>query len=410
MTPQKNFSAQQPFERVGLATGLYDGTRFTSTIFEEMSILATTHQAINLGQGFPDTDGPQSILDAAAQAMAQGINQYAPISGRPELRAAIAEHQQRFYGQSIDPETQVLVTAGASEAISATVAALVQPGDEVVVFEPYYDIYPATVALAGGTVRTVPLTAPEFAPQPEDLAQAFSDKTRLVIVNDPHNPTGTVFSRETLQEIVQLAQQHHALILQDGVYEHLVFEPTRFTPIFTVEGAAERTLFVSAISKTHSLTGWRIGWLTGPAQLIEQIKVVKGYFTHSAAAPLQIGAATGLRLPEAFYTELNHRYTEQRSIVINGLSDTAFKLAPVQGTFFAAANVQQLLDHKKLSSSAELAALLPQEAGVGVVPMTAFVQEPQSSPMKHWIRFAFCKRPDVLHDAIARLKEWEKQL
>lgn len=172
----------------------------------------------------------------------QGINQYAPISGRPELRAAIAEHQQHFYGQILDPETQVLVTAGASEAISATVAALVQPGDEVVVFEPYYDIYPAAVALAGGTVRTVPLTAPEFAPQPEDLAQAFSDKTRLVIVNDPHTPTGTVFSRETLQEIVQLAQEHHALILQDGVYEHLVFEPTRFTPIFTVEGAAERPL------------------------------------------------------------------------------------------------------------------------------------------------------------------------
>lgn len=397
---------QRAFERVGLAAGLMgaDG-HWRSTIFEEMSALASRYGAINLGQGFPDTDGPADMLDAAADALASGVNQYATISGNPALRQAIAEHQQRFYGISLDPATQVTVTAGASEALAATIAALVEPGDEVILFEPYYDLYPAAAALAGARVRTVPLLPPTFEPDLDALESAFSARTALVVVNDPHNPTGAVFSAEAKTKIVELATKFNAVILADQVYEHLVFDGP-YRPIQTLPGAAERTVAVSAISKTHSATGWRVGWMTGPADLILPIRLVKGYFTHSAAAPLQAAAAVGVGLGDDFYTGVQARYAQQRQVLVDSLADSPWAVTPPAGTFFAVADVAQVLAEQGLTSAEELCQRLPEQAGVALIPLTAFTTESYRQQVETYVRFAFCKRPEVLQDAAAHLRAY----
>lgn len=395
---------ERSYRRVGLATGLLDeqGNQ-KSTIFEEMSALAQRHGAINLGQGFPDTDGPTVMLDAADQAMREGVNQYSTIAGTEALRQAIAKHQHRFYGLTLDAGTQVTVTAGASEALAATIAALVEPGEEVILFEPYYDIYPAAAALAGATIRTVPLLAPGFEPDPQALAAAFSERTRLIVVNDPHNPTGSVFSRSTLELIVELAHRFDAVILADQVYEHLTFPGTDYLPIQCLPGAAERTVAVSAISKTHSLTGWRVGWMTGPAELIAAIRLVKGYLTHSAAAPLQTAAAVGVGLGDDFYRNFRARYTAQRDELLTGLAGSPWKVLAPAGTFFAVADVSEVLATKGLTDAEELCQVLPQDAGVTLIPLTAFVTPEQRQNYSTYVRFAFCKRPEVLRQAVTRL-------
>lgn len=397
---------QRAFEQVGLAAGLMgaDG-HWRSTIFEEMSALAHRYGALNLGQGFPDTDGPAEMLRAAADALASGVNQYATIAGNPALRQAIAEHQQRFYGLTLNPDTQVTVTAGASEALAATIAALVEPGDEVVLFEPYYDLYPAAAALAGARVRTVPLVPPTFEPDLEALEAAFSDRTALVVVNDPHNPTGMVFSTEAKTKIVELATRYDAVILADQVYEHLVFTGP-YQPIQTLPGAAERTVAVSAISKTHSATGWRVGWMTGPENLILPIRLVKGYLTHSAAAPLQAAAAVGVGLGDNFYTGVQTRYAQQRRILVENLAGSPWEVTPPAGTFFAVADVSQVLTERGLTSAEELCHQLPEQAGVALIPLTAFTTEAYRQRVQTYVRFAFCKRPEVLQDAATRLRTY----
>lgn len=391
------------YERVGTATGLLgaDGSQ-RSTIFEEMSALAQVHDAINLGQGFPDTDGPQVMLDAAAQAIARGVNQYATIAGNPALRVAIAEHQRRFYGIALNPDTQVTVCAGASEGLAAAMASLVQPGDEVILFEPYYDLYPAAAALAGATIRTVPLVPPTFEPDLEALQAAFSDRTALIVVNDPHNPTGMVFSREAKEKIVELAHRFNAVILADEVYEHLVYGAP-YSPIQALPGAAERTIAVSAISKTHSATGWRVGWMTGPAHLIAAIRIVKGYFTHSAAAPLQEAAAIGVALGDDFYRGVTERYTRQRRVLVEGLADSPWQVIEPAGTFFAVADVAQVLTEKGFETAEQLCQELPQAAGVTLIPLTAFTTEGYRPQVESYVRFAFCKKPEVLAEATSRL-------
>lgn len=397
---------QRAFERVGLAAGLMGAEgHWRSTIFEEMSALAHRYGALNLGQGFPDTDGPAEMLRAAADALASGVNQYATIAGNPALRQAIAEHQQRFYRLTLDPDTQVTVTAGASEALAATIAALVEPGDEVVLFEPYYDLYPAAAALAGARVRTVPLVPPTFEPDLDALEAAFSDRTALVVVNDPHNPTGMVFSTEAKTKIVELATRFDAVILADQVYEHLVFTGP-YQPIQTLPGAAERTVAVSAISKTHSATGWRVGWMTGPDNLILPIRLVKGYFTHSAAAPLQAAAAVGVGLGDDFYTGVQARYAQQRRILVENLAGSSWEVTPPAGTFFAVADVSRVLTERGLSSAEELCHLLPEQAGVALIPLTAFTTEAYRQQVQTYVRFAFCKRPEVLQDAATRLRAY----
>ncbi|WP_237224384.1 aminotransferase class I/II-fold pyridoxal phosphate-dependent enzyme [Rothia nasisuis] len=400
---------ERAYERLGRATGLMraDGS-WQSTIFEEMSALAHRYGALNLGQGFPDTDGPEQMLQAAAQAISSGANQYSTIAGHPALRGAIAEHQQRFYGLAIDPDTQVTVTAGASEGLSATFAALVEQGDEVILFEPYYDLYPASAALAGACVRTVPLVPPTFEPDLDALEAAFSDRTALIVINDPHNPTGTVFSHETKTKIVELAHRFNAIILADEVYEHLTFTGP-YRPIQTLPGAAERTVAVSAISKTHSATGWRVGWMTGPPNLVAAIRPVKGYLTHSAAAPLQAAAAVGVGLEDDFYAGVQGRYEHQRRVLIEGLAGTPWQVLEPAGTFFAVADVAEVVRARGMGSARDLCQSLPGDAGVALIPLTAFVTDSYRPQVENFVRFAFCKRPQVLQDAARRLRAYNHQ-
>lgn len=395
---------QRAFERLGQAAGLMgaDGS-WRSTIFEEMSALAVRFKAVNLGQGFPDTDGPAVMLDAAAQAMREGHNQYATIAGLPVLRGAIADHQRRFYGLEVDPDAQVLVTAGASEALASSIAALVEPGEEVILFEPYYDLYPAAAALAGAVIKTVPLLPPAFEPDFTALEEAFSERTRLVVLNDPHNPTGTVFSREAKAKIVELAGRFDAVILADQVYEHLFYPGSDFEPIQVLPGAAERTLAVSAISKTHSLTGWRVGWVTGPAHLLSAVRPVKGYFSHSAAAPLQVAAAVGVNLGDDFYRNFRAGYTAARDELLTGLAETPWEPLAPAGTFFAVADVSAVVEAKGFADAEQLCAALPEEAGVALIPLTAFATESYRPQIANYVRFAFCKRPEVLRQAVSRL-------
>ncbi len=290
-----------------------------------MSALATATGALNLGQGFPDEDGPEAVRDAARSAISSGINQYAPGRGFPDLLAAVAEHQQRFYGIELDPQREVLVTVGATEALAATLLALVDsPDDEVVVFEPYYDSYAACVALSGAKLVTVPLRWPDFQPDLEQLASAVTDRTRVILVNDPHNPTGTVFSREVLDEVVRLAHQHDAIIVTDEVYEHLVFDGPH-VPIATLPGAFERTVSISSGGKTFSLTGWKTGWVTGPADLVSVVLAVKQYLTYVGGSPFQPAIALGLRLPDAFFASVASEMAAKAALLGTGLRARRFR-------------------------------------------------------------------------------------
>src|SRR5919202_2306728 len=274
------------------------------TVFATMSALATSTGAINLGQGFPDTDGPQSLLEDAVAALRGGVNQYPPGRGIPELRNAIAEHQRRFYGLDVDPDAEVLVTAGATEALAATLLALVGPGDEVVVLEPYYDAYAAGSELAGAVRRTVPLRFPDYTLEPGALAAAVGPRTRLILLNTPHNPTGHVLSAAELEEVARVAREHALLVVTDEVYEHLVFDGLRHVPLATLPGMAERTLTVSSAGKTFSVTGWKIGWVHGPAELVEAVRAVKQFVTFVASGPFQPAVAVGLGLPDDVFAGL----------------------------------------------------------------------------------------------------------
>jgi N-succinyldiaminopimelate aminotransferase len=374
---------------------------FGTTIFAEMTALARRTEAINLGQGFPDTDGPPSVLEAARQAIASGRNQYPPGPGVPELRAAIAEHQDRFYGLVVDPETEVLVTAGATEAVSAALLALLEPGDEVVMFEPYYDSYAAAVALAGGVRRTVVLRAPEFAVDEAGLRAAFTRRTRAVLLNSPHNPTGRVFSRPELALVADLARQHGAVVLSDEVYEHLLFDdgPTRgeHVPIATLPGMAERTLTVSSAGKTFSVTGWKVGWVHGPAELVDAVRAVKQFLTFVASGPFQPAVATGLRLPDQVFTGLARTLQSNRDLLCEGLAAAGLNPMVPAGTYFVLADGAGL----GYSDGLTLCRELPRLTGVVAVPVRVFHDDPAAG--RSLVRFAFCKRPEVLRAAAAGL-------
>lgn len=364
-----------------------------------MSALATHTGAVNLGQGFPDEDGPAEVLDAAREAIAQGVNQYPPGRGTPELREAIAEHQQRFYGLRLDAERDVLVTAGATEALAAALLALIDgPDDEVVVFEPFYDSYAACVALAGAKLVTVPLRWPDFQPDPEDLRRAVTDRTRVILVNDPHNPTGAVFGRDTLDEVVRLAERHDALILTDEVYEHLVFDAVH-VPIATLPGAWERTLTISSAGKTFATTGWKIGWISGPADLVDAVLAVKQFLTYVNGAPFQPAIATGLRLPDAFFAGAAATMRAKRDLLGAGLRTAGFAVSTPHGSYFTVADAAPL----GAADAATFCRELPERAGVVAIPLTAFVTPGHRADYATLVRFAACKRTEVLDDAVARL-------
>ena len=370
---------------------------FGATIFGQMSALATRTGAINLGQGFPDTDGPPEVLQAAQAAIADGTNQYPPARGVPQLRNAVADHQRRFYDLSLDPDTQVLVTVGATEAIASAVLALCEPGDEVVTFEPYYDSYAATIALAGAVRRTSVLRFPDFAVDEASLRAAFSPRTRLVLLNTPHNPTGKVFTRAELELIAELAREHDAYVVTDEVYEHLTFDGREHIPMATLPGMFERTLTISSGGKTFSTTGWKVGWVSGPADLVTACATVKQFLTFVGSGPFQPAIATGLALGDDFYRDLQARMQQQRDILSAGLRDAGLTLSTPGGGYFVVADAAAL----GAEDAVDFCWRLPEACGVVGVPVSVFCDDPAAAATL--VRFAFCKRPEVLTEAAARL-------
>ena len=370
---------------------------FGTTIFAEMSELALSTGAINLGQGFPDTDGPPVMLRAAIDAISSGRNQYPPGIGVPELRIAIAEHQRRFYGLRVDPDREVLVTAGATEAIAAVVLGLCEPGDEVVTFEPYYDCYAATIALAGGVRRTCVLRFPDFAVDEASLRAAFSARTRLILVNTPHNPTGKVFSRAELDLICSLAREHDAWVVTDEVYEHLLFDGSAHIPVATLPGMADRTITISSAGKTFSATGWKVGWLHGPAEAVAAARTVKQFLTYVASGPFQPAVALALGLGDDVYHEVASSLQAKRDLLCEGLGAAGLHVARPSGTYFVIADAAPL----GVSDALDFCRRMPALCGVVGVPVSAFCDDKDA--VRTLVRFAFCKRDEVLDEAVTRL-------
>ncbi|WP_184665600.1 pyridoxal phosphate-dependent aminotransferase [Saccharothrix violaceirubra] len=373
---------------------------FSSTIFAEMTALATRHGAVNLGQGFPDTDGPVSMLDAAKTAIDSGVNQYPPGPGVPELRQAIAEHRSR-YGTEYDPDTEVLVTVGATEAIAASLLGLVEPGDEVVLIEPYYDSYAASVALAGATRRTVGLVEDASGRLGLDVAAltaAIGPRTRALLVNTPHNPTGTVFTRSELDAIARLAVEHDLVVITDEVYEHLVFDDASHVPLAALPGMRERTVTISSAGKTFNVTGWKIGWACAPAELLGAVRAAKQFLTFVGGAPFQPAVAHALRTELEWVEKLRISLQDKRSRLADGLRAAGFEVRSSEGTYFITADVRPL----GFTDGADFCRALPERAGVAAVPVQVFTDHPEQ--WKHLVRFAFCKRDEVLDEAIRRLR------
>jgi N-succinyldiaminopimelate aminotransferase len=364
-----------------------------------MTALAVRTGAVNLGQGFPDTDGPAGMLDAARDALFGGANQYPPGPGRPELRAAIAGHRRR-YGLEYDEDTEILVTAGATEAITATLLALTEPGDEVIVIEPYYDSYAAAVALAGAARRVVPLVeGPDgrFALDPAAVRAAIGPRTRAILVNSPHNPTGTVFTRAELEALAGICVERDLLAITDEVYEHLVFDDAEHIPLATLPGMRERTVSISSAGKTFNCTGWKIGWVCAVAELVGAVKAAKQFMTFVSGGPLQPAVAHALNHELGWVDRLRESLAAKRDRLSAGLTEAGFAVRPSAGTYFVCADVRPL----GFTDAAELAWQLPERVGVAAVPVSVFTDHPEN--WKHVLRFAFCKRDEVLDEAVARL-------
>ncbi len=370
---------------------------FGTTIFAEMSALAVRTGAINLGQGFPDVDGPTPMLDAAVEAIRGGRNQYPPGPGVPELLEAVAAHQHRFYGLTVDPAREVLVTAGATEAIAAVVLALCEPGDEVVMFEPYYDSYAATVALAGAVRRTSGLRFPDFAVDEASLRAAFSSRTRLVLLNSPHNPTGKVFTAAELELVASLAREFDAWVVTDEVYEHIVFDGHRHVPVATQPGMWDRTVTISSGGKTFSATGWKVGWVVGPAEVVRAARTVKQFLTYVASGPFQPAIAVALGLGDDVYAGLGASLQAKRDLLCEALTAAGLPISVPAGTYFVVADAVAL----GASDAMEFCRELPSLAGVVGVPVSVFHDDPDAA--RTLVRFAFCKRDEVLVEAASRL-------
>lgn len=368
-----------------------------TTIFAEMSALAAETGSINLGQGFPDTDGPEEIKQIVADAVWHGPNQYPPGIGFAELREAIAAHQKRFYGLDIDPDSQVLVTAGATEAVTAALLAFVDAGDEVIALEPYYDSYAAAIAMARGRRVPVTLHAPDFRLDVDALRAAVTPRTRLILLNSPHNPTGAVLSEAELRAVAEVAIDHDLLVVTDEVYEHLVYEG-RHIPIATLPGMWERTVSISSAGKTFAFTGWKVGWVTGPAELVAAVRTVKQFLTYTNAAPMQPGIARGLGMPDEYYRTLAADLARKRDLLSDGLRSAGFTVFPSAGTYFVSADIRPLGYADGLAFCREL----PHRVGVVAIPHVVFYDNVDVG--RPLVRFAFCKRDEVLGEAVERLQ------
>ena len=374
---------------------------FGTTIFAEMSALAVETGAVNLGQGFPDTDGPVDVLDAAVSAIRSGVNQYPPGPGTPELRQAIADHQRHWYGLDLDPAAEIVVTAGATEALAGALLGMLDAGDEVVVFEPMYDSYQAGIALADA--RAVPvLLAPgddgRYTFDPAELRSAVSERTKLILLNTPHNPTGKVFSRGELELIAQVAIERDLIVVTDEVYEHLLFDGHEHVPMATLPDMWERTLTISSGGKTFHTTGWKIGWMSGPEPLVTAAKTAKQFLTYVNGAPFQPAMAVGLALPDSYFVELAATLQTARDHLVAGLRSVGFVAYEPEGTYFTTVDIRPL---DPTGDGIAFCRSLPERCGVVAVPNEVFYARPQHG--RHLVRFACCKRLDVIDDAVAHL-------
>jgi N-succinyldiaminopimelate aminotransferase len=371
---------------------------YGTSVFAEMSALAVETGSVNLGQGFPDSDGPSELLEAAIAAIRQGHNQYPPSAGIPALREAIAAHQRRFYGLEYDPASEVIVTAGATEAIAATVLALCEAGDEVVMFEPYYDSYAAVTALAGATRKVVPLRPPDWSFDPQELARAVTPATRLLLLNSPHNPTGRVFDEQQLAAVAELCVERDLLVVTDEVYEHLVFDG-HHVPLASLPGMRERTVRISSAAKTFSATGWKIGWASAPAELAAAVQTVKQFLTFGVGTPFQHAVATALSLPDGYYLETAENLRRRRDLFCGGLADLGWDVLVPAATYFATVDIARLAD--AAVDGRTFCRQLAHSVGVAAVPMSAFYDDQEAG--RRLVRFAFCKRPELLDEALSRL-------
>jgi N-succinyldiaminopimelate aminotransferase len=368
-----------------------------TTIFTEMSARAIATGSVNLGQGFPDTDGPASVAQRAMDAIRDGEgNQYPPLPGVAPLRHAIARHQQRFYSLTVNPGSEVLVTAGATEAIAAAILAMVEPGDEVIALEPFYDSYAAAIAMAGGTRVGLTLKAPAFRPDLDELEDKITERTRLLLVNTPHNPTGMVLTRAETEAIAEIAIRNDLLVITDEVYEHLVYDVPHI-PIATIPGMRERTVTISSGGKAFGFTGWKVGWATGTPELVTAVRTAKQFLTFVASGPFQFAIADALDLPDEYYGQLASDLKAKRDLLSAGLADIGFEVYPADGTYFVTTDIAPLGERDGIGFCLGL----PGRAGVVAIPSAVFYDDKEAGRTK--VRFAFCKRTEVLEDALNRL-------
>ena len=372
--------------------------RFGVTIFSEMTNLAQRHGAINLGQGFPDWTGAEVVKEAAISAIAAGVHdQYPPSPGVPQLRSAIADRYSSRLGRDLNPSDEVTVTCGCTEALSAASLGLVNPGDEVVLVEPFYDAYPVNASLAGATTRFVTLRPPEFRLDPDELRSVFNDKTRMIVLNTPHNPTGRVFTRDELSAVAELCLKYDVIVVSDEVYEEMTYESEHLS-IASMEGMWDRTLTLSSLGKTFSLTGWKLGWAIGPDHLTSGLRAAHQYLTFTTPTPVQMGAVAAMAMPLDFYTQMREEYRAKRDLLASGLDDLGFEVYTPEGTYFVMA------DHTSfgLRDDMEFCRHLIEQAGVAAIPPSVFYSDPRSG--RDLVRFAFCKTEPTLHEALERMQ------
>ncbi len=372
---------------------------FTESVIREMTRLAMEHDAINLAQGFPDFAAPAEVKEAARRAIALDLNQYPITWGEQELREAIAVKYERVYGMRVDPERNVCVTCGSTEAMISSILGILDPGDEVVIFEPYYENYGPDTILAGAVPSFVSLREPDWTFDEGELAAAFTDRTRGIILNTPNNPTGKVFGREELEVIARLCQKWGAVAFTDEICEHITYDGARHVPIATIHGMEDRTVTVNALSKTYAVTGWRVGWAIAPAELADGIRTVHDFLTVGAPTPLQHAGVVALGLPDSYYETLAREYAERRELMLAILEEAGFEVSVPRGAYYVMADIS----HLGFESDVEAALHMAEHVGVAVVPGSSFYSRPELG--RHTVRFSFSKRLETLREAGERLRK-----